>query len=764
MRIALSRRRLSVSVGVVLAAVTAASLTAPATAAPAPAAPAVTAAQDATKPVAAPFLALGGRLKGAGATGFLSEGSDGRTRWTRYADGVSTVIEKSHSGWVLGSGSDTVVVVNQDTYDTAATSMTVYDMATGAPPVTISISDVPDAGRDIPGVAGGTILGQGFGGGDLTLTGSDGVDATARKVTGASVLKSWLSGRLTDAALVSYYDVATRVSRIGVVDFATASVVDSYATAGPYLPQNTYLSPKRVAWLEADWGKTVLVTAVRGQKETVRTPLGPDTESSVTGGLLGDDWFAFAATPYASSGEAVSTAFTARSLTDGSTVELLDHVRNITEGPDGTLLVIGDSAAHGEGVYRVAVGADGKPAAELVASTAEPDDATTPVTYVGGGAPALLDLDGLTRTRLTWQFSSARADFSVELTSKATGEVFRRALQPVSGSTGTGVLPDGRVRLDWAGEVAGLFGEPSPAPNGAYEWKVTAKPWNGMRAAIATGTFTVVRTPQPHDYGDNGSPDLLARSTIGVLRWIDTRWDDATGRFVEVKDPGGYTESGWGYYDRIESVGDVAGAAAADAVAREANGVLWLHQGRGTTTGRSFEPRVQVGGGWQIYDHITGGSDLTGDRRADLVATDKAGDLYLYAGTGKATVPFAPRKKIGYSWGIYNQLTATGDIGGSPAGDLVARDRAGVLWLYLGKGDGTFAARTRIGGGWNAYADIVAIGDGNEDGRLDLYARTSTNTAFLYAGTGDPKVPFKPRSSSEVGVSTDTGKEYGQVS
>ncbi|KAF2774605.1 hypothetical protein [Streptomyces sp. OM5714] len=37
--------------------------------------------------------------------------------------------------------------------------------------------------------------------------------------------------------------------------------------------------------------------------------------------------------------------------------------------------------------------------------------------------------------------------------------------------------------------------------------------------------------------------------------------------------------------------------------------------------------------------------------------------------------------------------------------DLVARDSAGVLWLYRGTGSASapYAARTKIGGGWNTY-------------------------------------------------------------
>ncbi|MEU7385089.1 FG-GAP repeat domain-containing protein, partial [Streptomyces tanashiensis] len=114
---------------------------------------------------------------------------------------------------------------------------------------------------------------------------------------------------------------------------------------------------------------------------------------------------------------------------------------------------------------------------------------------------------------------------------------------------------------------------------------------------------------------------------------------------------------------------------------------------------------------------------------------------------------------------FYNQLTAVGNIAGAPAGDLVARDTAGVLWLYLGRGDGTFAPRTKIGGGWNAYADVVGIGDGNKDGRPDLYARTAVGAAYFYAGTGDWKVPFKARATTQAGAGKDSlGRVYHQVS
>ncbi|QGZ51548.1 hypothetical protein GPZ77_27040 [Streptomyces sp. QHH-9511] len=105
---------------------------------------------------------------------------------------------------------------------------------------------------------------------------------------------------------------------------------------------------------------------------------------------------------------------------------------------------------------------------------------------------------------------------------------------------------------------------------------------------------------------------------------------------------------------------------------------------------------------------------------------------------------------MGTGWGIYNQPTATGNIAGGTVGDLLARDKEGVLWLYLGKGDGTFAPRVRIGGGWNAYPHLVGIGDGTGDGRADLLAMDAGGGTYSYAGTGDYRKPFKSRVATNL--------------
>ncbi|MEV6249375.1 VCBS repeat-containing protein [Streptomyces sp. NPDC051742] len=749
MRTASSPRRLVVSVGVVLAAVTTASLVVPAaSAAPAPAVVAAAVSQTAAT-VQVPFLVVGGKLLGAGATGFLSEDTDGTARWTRYADGVSTVIAKSEAEKVYGSGpgSDIVVVGRVEDHAGAeeiyTSTVKLYDMASGAAPVTLDLSARPETHGYVDGVVGSTLQ-VNDGNQTLKLIDVNGGTPTVRTVGDTYYEPWWTSATLPGAAVAENHDDAL------VVDLAGGRVEGTYRMAPkPDWPKPStrdhFLTSTHVAWTERTDGKLVLASAVRGQSEVRRTPLGPDDTVRITGGLVGD-WFASGVTDPVSGGNVTPWhAFSAVSLKDGSTVKLLDHARHATQGPDGTLLVLGVTAADGAGVYRVATGADGRPTAEPVASTGEPNDGATPLTYVGG-APATVDLDGVAKARLSWKFSTARADLSVELTSKVTNEKYRTVVRPASGS---GAYPDGSLGFDWVGEVGDWY--PESAPNGAYDWTVTARPWNGMPSVTTSGTFAVTRAPKPHDFDDNGAPDLVALDKDGYLDQISTRWDDATGRLVAL--PNNISGlPGWNVYDRIESVGDLAGSNAADLVARDRDGVLWLHRGTGSASRVGYESRVRIGGGWNTYTQFTGGSDLTGDGRADLVAVDTVGDLYLYKATASTTAPFEPRKKIGYGWGIYNQLTATGQFGGNPTGDLVARDKDGVLWLYLGKGDGTFAPRTKIGGGWQVYADIVGIGDGNKDGRPDAYARTPAGETYFYPGTGDYNIPFRPRSATQTGV------------
>ncbi|MGK5641079.1 FG-GAP repeat domain-containing protein [Streptomyces sp. URMC 126] len=161
--------------------------------------------------------------------------------------------------------------------------------------------------------------------------------------------------------------------------------------------------------------------------------------------------------------------------------------------------------------------------------------------------------------------------------------------------------------------------------------------------------------------------------------------------------------SGWGDYDTFFSPGNLGGAKQPDILVRDRQGVLWLYLAKadGSLTGKK-----KVGPGWGQYTQITGKGDLTGDGKTDIVARDKSGVLWLYKGTGDWAKPFQGRTKIGGGWNQFNLLHGAGDTDYDGRTDLLARDKAGALWRYKGTGKASapFAAKEKIGNsGWNQY-------------------------------------------------------------
>ncbi|MER7764606.1 trypsin-like serine protease, partial [Streptomyces sp. NPDC097619] len=203
--------------------------------------------------------------------------------------------------------------------------------------------------------------------------------------------------------------------------------------------------------------------------------------------------------------------------------------------------------------------------------------------------------------------------------------------------------------------------------------------------------------------GDATSANLIRQSDVnrdGVIELISRR---SNGDLLR-----GTTKlfSGWQTRRQIVVPGDVTGDDKPDLVSVTSGGDLQIHAGDGAG---GFGAAVKAGFGWQIYNAVRGYGDLTGDGRADLVARDSAGGLYLYAGTGKTGAQaFAARVKVGGGWQIYNELVMTGDINNDGRADLLARDAAGTMWLYKGTGKSSaiFATRVNFGGGWKPY-DLI---------------------------------------------------------
>ncbi|MFF9147461.1 FG-GAP repeat domain-containing protein [Streptomyces sp. NPDC014861] len=234
----------------------------------------------------------------------------------------------------------------------------------------------------------------------------------------------------------------------------------------------------------------------------------------------------------------------------------------------------------------------------------------------------------------------------------------------------------------------------------------TADGWQGYNAITALSPLKndpVHRDRKPSAV-TRGRGDTVARDASGTLWYYDRQF--VSHQYAYPFAARVRVGTGWNVYDRIDGAGDIDRDGYVDLLARDKAGVLWLYRGTGRLVdGNRFKTRVKVGAGWGVYDRLAGGTDLSGDGRADLLARDKAGVLWLYKGTGSGTTPYSTRTRVGAGWGAYDQLVGTGDLTDDGRADTVARDRAGVLWLYRGTGKAAapFTGRSRIGAGWGSF-------------------------------------------------------------
>ncbi|MET9426889.1 VCBS repeat-containing protein [Streptomyces sp. NPDC003036] len=731
-----TRRRLGASVATVLAVTVGAGVLASPGAVAAPVAAAQAGATTAA--VTGANLPLDAEIVSTGDTGYLTSRKDDAgnpvLEWHRYADGAVLPIDTG----TVGHGSNSDIVVTSD----GGSTVYLRDMKDGGTLyASFDLAAEFKPGAKLVGVVGANLFVRVPTGNQdyhelWQLTPVDGVARKTLRQGGPYGLDFKVIASTSDAMLLLssnrvFPSPATRktefwMTRRNVNPDSTVkegsganTALWTHASTGAY-------SADYETWVEYRSGVTTL--RVEGQYVHRTYSMDSSMSGAVIAGVLGDTLLYGVPGKAAAAGETPSPLY-ARNVKSSTAApyKLLEHFSSVAQAPDGGYLVRG-ATAEADGLFRIWPGDDGRPTATLVADTGR----VLPVTVMGSKVPTAVNLETPgTTVPMEWTLSRADATVDVTLTHTATGKKrTQRLTQPVA---------DKRFAYVWDGLLDGIS-----APNGAYTWQMTATPADGTGApATAAGSFEVTRQANPHDFNDNGSTDVLARDASGVL-WRDDLfdWPSSGGQITPAQRT--RVGSGWQVYNQIEATGNLAGSPVGDLVARDTSGVLWLYTGKGDGT---FTTRAKVGTGWQIYNKLTGGSDVTGDGRADLFATDTSGVLWLYKGTGSATAPFATRTKIGGGWQIYNQITAVGDIAGSAAGDLIARDTAGVLWLYQGNGTGGFAARVRIGSGWNAFSQLVGAGDVTGDGRPDLIAY-GTNGTYVYRSTGSATAPFSRQTTT----------------
>jgi hypothetical protein len=111
-----------------------------------------------------------------------------------------------------------------------------------------------------------------------------------------------------------------------------------------------------------------------------------------------------------------------------------------------------------------------------------------------------------------------------------------------------------------------------------------------------------------------------------------------------------------------------------------------------------FGTRVQVGTGWTNYLFM-GSGDMTGDGRADIVARDSGGTLWLYPGNGAGGV--GGRTSLGTGFNTPQALLTPGNWDRANGNDMITRE-TNNLFLYPGNNASAFLPRVQIAtGGWS---------------------------------------------------------------
>ncbi|MDX2563810.1 VCBS repeat-containing protein [Streptomyces sp. TX20-6-3] len=309
----------------------------------------------------------------------------------------------------------------------------------------------------------------------------------------------------------------------------------------------------------------------------------------------------------------------------------------------------------------------------------------------------------------------------------------------------------------------------------------------GTRILVGSGWGAYDQLVGLGDGTGDGKADLYARDTAGTL-WFYAGTGDKNKPFGTRVSIGG----GWGAYNQILRGGD------GDLLGRDNAGTLFFYpaNGNGTLGGRQ-----QVGNAGDLtgITQLAGAGNIPYTGKGSILATTPGGSLYAYfhsatgklegrvelLGPGEATGLtvtnlsslnadgsadiavqgngdpagglYIGEYAIGSGWGVYNSLVGAGDLSGDGKGDLLARDRSGVLYLYKGNGQGDkFATRVKVGSGWGAYNKILGAGDYTGDGRTDIVARTSGGDLYVYPGTGNAAAPFKTRVKVGTGWNTYT--------
>ncbi|MBM2615708.1 VCBS repeat-containing protein [Actinoplanes sp. LDG1-06] len=241
--------------------------------------------------------------------------------------------------------------------------------------------------------------------------------------------------------------------------------------------------------------------------------------------------------------------------------------------------------------------------------------------------------------------------------------------------------------------------------------------------------------PWRNDFNSDGWADVIGRNPAGELKLYRGNnkgsWIDPSTN-IEVG-------SGWQQYNHVFPVGDFTGDGALDVAGRNSAGDIKLYRSNGKGGWISSTPTT-IGNGWSSFTAIFSPGDFNGDGFVDVIARNTAGKLLMYRGNGKGSwIDPSSNIEVGSGWNQFSLIFSPGDFTGDGFPDVIGRNSAGELKLYRGNGKGGWLNGTNpdtVGTGWNQFNQIFSPGDFNGDGFTDVIARNAAGELKLYRGNG----------------------------
>lgn len=330
------------------------------------------------------------------------------------------------------------------------------------------------------------------------------------------------------------------------------------------------------------------------------------------------------------------------------------------------------------------------------------------------------------RTLTTVLLSKPSASWRLTVRDKATGKVV---------DTTSGRAAGGGLSVGWHGATRTSSGEVF-FPNGRYDWTLSLTPADGTGAPLEVrGTVALHGgSPVRRDHagpggGPDGTGDLLTLDASGELAF---QHGNGKGAFS------GKTASG-GWPTSVVAVpfGDLNKDRCNDVLVRMGDGSLRGHKPRCGERLTTSTPYTKLGTGWNAYNVLTSPGDLTGDRRADLLARKSStGDIYLFAAKSDGTL--AAGQKIRSGWTGYTKIVGAGDLNGDGSGDLLALHKDGTLYRHDGLANGRLKDRVKVFANWGAsYNAVAGVGDITGDGKSDLVVRDTGGNVYRHDGKGN---------------------------